>query len=62
MSDTQSSGKQALGPFFERFFILGRPRGTQQEKTSNKELKQKATFVFFILSTRLSLTIRVDPF
>jgi hypothetical protein len=29
-----NSSKEALGPFFERFYILGGPRGTQQEKTS----------------------------
>ena len=26
---------QALGPFFERFFILGGPRGTRQKKLQN---------------------------
>jgi hypothetical protein len=27
----------ALGPFFERFFILGGPRGTRQKKLQNSD-------------------------
>jgi hypothetical protein len=50
-----------LGPFFERFFILGGPRGTRQ-KNFKQRTQTESDFCIFYLSTCLSLTIRVDPF
>jgi hypothetical protein len=41
-----------LGPFFERFFILGGPRGTRQKKLQNLDPREVKLFPFLHQSVK----------
>jgi hypothetical protein len=49
-----------LGPLFERFFILGGPRGTQHKKTSKLRLNELIQFIFCRLSNLEAILVKID--